>query len=375
VADEGQIAALSEIRLRRSRALVAFWREGEVVFYNFLLSRAFSGTSETLDLLSAAEEWRAPEFFFSRLPQHSPASLADRLFELIELGGLVAEGTAEGVRDQEYERCWDWGVPAGLYHFGIKYQRFATDEEARALLQERLAVRPQPPLTTENSNLGEVLQLPRPVPKGLLRVMVARRSERWFAREPIGSDQLCRCLYGGLGITGFIEDAELGLLPLKMAPSGGARNPYEGYVYVRRVNDVPTGIYHYSGLENSLGLLSPPPLPPPGKLLSDQDWADDAAAVLFLVANFERTAWKYPHPNSYRVVLIEAGHIVQNVLLLANEQGLAAAPTAALQEEPIEAMLELNPMGQGVIYAVALGVPADRRSFKLVDERRSRSGF
>jgi hypothetical protein len=33
---------------------------------------------------------------------------------------------------------------------------------------------------------------------------------------------------------------------------------------------------------------------------------------------------------------------VQNVLLLASEQGLAAAPTAALQEAPLEALFQIS---------------------------------
>ena len=37
-----------------------------------------------------------------------------------------------------------------------------------------------------------------------------------------------------------------------MTPSGGARNPYEAYVYVRNVEQLAPGMYHYSAAENSL---------------------------------------------------------------------------------------------------------------------------
>ena len=87
-----------------------------------------------------------------------------------------------------------------------------------------------------------------------------------------------------------------------MTPSGGARNPYEAYVYVRRVTDIKPGIYHYSGLTNSLGFITDSALPEPGDILGEQSWFDDAAAVILLVANFERTWWKYPHPTGFRVV-------------------------------------------------------------------------
>ncbi|HEU5134935.1 MAG TPA: SagB/ThcOx family dehydrogenase [Steroidobacteraceae bacterium] len=353
------------MRIRRARALALFWREGELVLYNFLVPRALTATPEVLTLLSDAESWREPQFFFDLFPDAEPASVAEQISKLVALGALMVEGSPQAELDGEYERAWEWGVPAGLYHFGVKYQRYATEKETRTLLRHRIKTRPAPSLTTGNAHGDEVVQLPRPRATGVLGTMFARRTERWFGRRPIGAAQLCRCLYGGLGITGFVEDAELGPLPLKMAPSGGARNPYEGYVYVRNVSDVPPGVYHYSGVENSLGLVARPPLPPAAKLLSEQEWTNDAAAVVFLVASFERTNWKYPHPNSYRVIAIEAGHIVQNILLLATEQRLAAAPTAALQEAPLEALLHIDPIRQGVIYAVALGNPAKRRSFSI----------
>jgi hypothetical protein len=48
-------------------------------------------------------------------------------------------------------------------------------------------------------------------------------------------------------------------LPLKMTPSGGARNPYEAYVYALNVEGLPFGVYHYSAIDNTLGLLSSSP--------------------------------------------------------------------------------------------------------------------
>src|SRR6202040_3384069 len=104
-----------------------------------------------------------------------------------------------------------------------------------------------------------------------------------------------------MAITAFIEDPETVDLPLKMTPSGGARNPYEAYVCVRNVTGLTPGTYHYSALEHSLGTVQdgqPPPFP---AMLADQPWTATAAAVIFLVANFDRAMWKYRDPGAYRV--------------------------------------------------------------------------
>jgi len=141
-----------------------------------------------------------------------------------------------------------------------------------------------------------------------------------------------------------------------MTPSGGARNPFEGFVVARSVDGLDEGVYHYGGLDNSLGLLREPPVPPIGEILGDQPWFDNAGALVFMVANFDRTAYKYPHPLSYRVVLLEAGHIAQNMLLAATANRLAAAPTAAITDGIVEPLLGLDPMRQAALYVVALGV-------------------
>jgi SagB-type dehydrogenase family enzyme len=121
------------------------------------------------------------------------------------------------------------------------------------------------------------------------------------------------------------------------------------------VQDLAPGVYHYSAIDHNLGLIAAPPLPPAALLLAGQSWADEASVIIFMIANFDRTWWKYKHPNSYRVVLIEAGHIGQNILLTATALGLGGTPTCAISEAAVEALLQLNPYRQAVVYAVALG--------------------
>ena len=41
-----------------------------------------------------------------------------------------------------------------------------------------------------------------------------------------------------------------------MTPSGGARNPYEAYVFARKVDGLEAGIYHYSALDHDLAKVS-----------------------------------------------------------------------------------------------------------------------
>ena len=181
-----------------------------------------------------------------------------------------------------------------------------------------------------------------------------------YAPAPMPLETLRDCVFAGVGITGFLDThvtGEARQIPLKMTPSGGGRNPYEAYVWALRVNDLPPGIYHYSAIDNSLGLVTDSPTVSLNELLVGQYWAEDTGAVILLVANFRRTAWKYLHATAYRVVLIEAGHIAQNISLAAADHGLSATPTAAYNDTAAQQLLNLNWIKESLVYAVLIGLP------------------
>jgi SagB-type dehydrogenase family enzyme len=343
-------------RVRRAESLVVVFHEGRPVVWNFLAKRSFACTPAAVQLLAGADDWMSLDRVPDLLPDASAASLAEDLGRLIELEALVVEGTAAGERDNEYRDRWEWGATAGLFHFSIKDERFADRAETEAALTVRTRRRASPELVQRDQGDDASVELGEPDGRDpLIDLMWSRRSRRSFGSASIGADQLGRVLYSGLGITGEVHDPLLGTMPLSMTPSGGARNPYEAYVYARSVAGFDPAVYHYDARDHALAPVARPPLPPAGALLSGQAWADDAGAIVFLVARFERTMWKYGHPNSYRVVLIEAGHIAQNLLLTATDEGLCAAPTAALQDAPLEALLGLGGIAESVVYAVALG--------------------
>ena len=81
--------------------------------------------------------------------------------------------------------------------------------------------------------------------------------------------------------------------------------------------------------------------------------------VIFLIAVLERVTWKYSDPNAYRVVLIEAGHIAQNMMLACTNNELTACPTAALNHSEISEVLGLTAITQTPVYALLVGKPGE----------------
>jgi SagB-type dehydrogenase family enzyme len=139
-----------------------------------------------------------------------------------------------------------------------------------------------------------------------------------------------------------------------MTPSGGARNPYELYVYARNVIDLEPGFYHYDALRHNLGLVRPSTVNVP-EMLGTQKWPAKAAAIIFLVAHFPRTMWKYHLPMAYRIVMMEAGFICQNVALAATHHGLSAVPSGAIKESVIEGYLGTPPLESAILFTISIG--------------------
>jgi len=349
------------VRLRRARTLVVTFVGSTPILQNFLTRRAVPSDSFTIDLLSNAGAWAEPEALCALYPGVNPSVLMGQLQFLVEQSFLVVEHTQAASFDAQYETSWAWEATAGLYHFGMKDPPYLNPTQAVSWMEHRAASTPPVALFSTNESCAEVKKLPKPDIAGpLFSLLNRRRSIRSFLPACTSLEALRDCLFAGLGITGFLDTHFSGsarYIPMKMTPSGGGRNPYEAFVYVLHVEGLPRGIYHYSALENSLGLVADTPKVSPTELLVGQYWAEDAGALILLVANFERSMWKYQHPTAYRVVLIEAGHIGQNIALAAASHGLTAIPTAAISDTAAQLLLGLDWIKQSLVYCLLVGVP------------------
>jgi SagB-type dehydrogenase family enzyme len=356
------LAAAAEpptVRVRRARSVVFGLEVDAIAALNFFTRQAASLDEVAFTLLQRLEAWTDAEHALAALGESRRGAAAEALIGLIDHGLVVVEGTDEAATDERVEREWEWGASAGHFHFGLKDVAYDPPEVVAAMIEERARDKASVPLYLENDSEVE-MALPTPSEEPLLAVMRRRRSCRAFdAEAPLPLAALADCLFAGLGIVGFARSPSGGpdLLPMTMTPSGGARNPYEAFVFARAVESLPTGTYHYSALGHSLApVATAEPFPRLGAVLGGQEWFDDAGAIVVLVASLQRTMWKYPHPGGLRVVLIEAGHVAQNMLLCAARHGLAAAPTCALADGLIERLTGADRVTQAACHAVALGV-------------------
>jgi SagB-type dehydrogenase family enzyme len=327
-------------------------QDGGLLGCNFLTRNVFGCDSALVSFLTATPDWTDVQTIVEGTFEGDSASVES----LIQHCAVVVAGSELARREEEYLKYWQWNVPTGMLHFCLEDAEFMSVEESEEIQKQRIRSEPQPSLYLRNRDRIPVVQLPQvETAHTLMDLMARRRTVRAAASPSISLSQLSDCLFAGMGITGQTSNC-VGSLPLGMTPSGGARNPYEAYVFARRVEGLQPGIYHYSAMDHDLGLVDTN-LPEFSGLVGGQEWADEMPCLVVLVADFRRTMWKYRDPNAYRVVLIEAGHIGQNIMLAATRHGLSACPTAALAQARIRKLLGLRRITDAPIYAMTLAVP------------------
>ena len=346
------------MRIKRSSAIVVLMENDQFVFHSFLAQKSFLANSTALEIVRRLHAWTNLEALFGFLPGYTRESIVASIRELIGLGAVIVDDTDEADRDEEYAQAWLWGPLAGAYHFGSRGGDYLAEDVVGTILHELVKAVPSPPLFTKHPDSVRPIALPQgdAYPEPFL-TMAARRTNRHLLDQPTPLRHLGDCLLFSMAITGIMKDPEVMDLPLKMTPSGGGRNPYEAYVCARNIEGLDPGTYHYSAYERSLAPVPGGPPPPFVDMLGGQRWAANGAAVIFLVANFDRPMWKYHDPAAYRVTAIEAGHIAQNIMLVATHYGLAANPSGAMAVKLIEQTLGVQALTQAVIYALVIGVP------------------
>ena len=342
------------MRFRRAATLTVGFEDGEVVVLNFLSQQRFSCSLACLEFLAKLDDWHRDKELLHYFPDVEASALGEEIAGLVGVNALVVEGTPQAEQDEIYRREWVWGPTAGLFHFGVRDTRFIVGAKARTYMRKRKAWKPSPLLYQSNRGKS-VTRLPRTdVTRQPFKLMRQRRSYRDFKPKPLGLHMLADCLFAGNGIVEFKENEVYGRLPFSMTPSGGARNPYELYVYARNVTGLKPGFYHYAALTHDLGMVRAGKVKEP-EMLGGQKWSTKAAAIVFLVAHFPRTMWKYHMPMAYKIVMIEAGFICQNIALAATHHGLSAVPSGAIKESVIEGYLGTPPLEAAVTFTISLG--------------------
>jgi len=244
------------------------------------------------------------------------------------LGRFVHQATKKGV------------LPAGGL-VGDEVLQLAADGEYRAY--------PEVPRIALRSDVPERL---RPF-HALTR---ARRSTRDYRGGVVARADIEALLHTACGVTGTTAIAGREL-PLRAYPSSGALYAVEIYPLVFRVEGLEPAVYHYRAIEHALEVVRPaidPAVVVRAALPVEREMVAGAAALICLTGRFPRHERKYGE-GGYRMLVAEAGHISQNLVLAATALGLRARPFGGVFDDLLNQDLGLDASDEQFLLAVLLG--------------------
>jgi SagB-type dehydrogenase family enzyme len=204
---------------------------------------------------------------------------------------------------------------------------------------------------------GSVVALPPVDPGPLDQLAAQRRSCRAFEQQSLPLSTVAALLAAAYGIVETVEGADGARLLRRSVPSAGGLFPLELLVFLRRVDGLAAGLYRYDPIGRVLELIADGDrfatvLAP---TLYAYPFIEDANGFLAITAVFHRTQHKYG-PRGYRYILLEAGHVGQNVALRGVELGLGTLCVGGFIDSALNDALNLDPRRAGVVYGVAFGV-------------------
>ncbi|MDB5238644.1 MAG: nitroreductase [Candidatus Kaiserbacteria bacterium] len=134
-------------------------------------------------------------------------------------------------------------------------------------------------------------------------------------------------------------------------PSGGALYPIETYIIASQLKDAGGGVYHYHPTEHALEKLwdLPPGFAMPELVPKPESPA--ASTIILFTSVWDRSSRKYGD-FTYPLALQEAGHMSQNILLVATALGIAARPIAGFNDACAEKLLDIQDAEQPVLSIV-----------------------
>lgn len=171
--------------------------------------------------------------------------------------------------------------------------------------------------------------------------------------EPVTFERIATVLSLTFGVTDERTPVSVSTpLLRRTAPSGGGRNPSEGYLLVRDVPGLEPGWHHITLKPFSVRTVAPADGASTTTLFPDLP--ANASAVVVLTSMFERNMYRYREPRTFRTVHMDAGHLIGTARLVAESLGLRAIAGDGGDARAIEATLGLDGMAEGFIGALAL---------------------
>jgi len=191
---------------------------------------------------------------------------------------------------------------------------------------------------------------PRELQAKLADLLISRESYREFRDASISFENFSTILHYSAGLKKEFEENSS---ERRYYPSAGARYPVEIYAVANNILNIKRGLYHFNVKNDTIEMLLERDLKEEVENLLGSKMGREAGLILFLTGVLSRTEVKYG-ANAYRFALLEAGHIGQNISLIAEDLKVGCCALGGFDNKRLVKLLDIG--GSEIpLYAFALG--------------------
>jgi len=244
-------------------------------------------------------------------------------------------------------------------HIGIEFWEKTKYKHLGQSDQQKGAT--QPKLQLDADSQAKLIDLPsidqfQPQQDSLRTVIENRRSVRKFSKDPLSLPELSWLLWATQGVTMSVPHATGGYVTRRIVPSAGGRHAFETYLVINNVAGLAPGLYRFLAVEHKLVEVVPESAFAPKfvEACLSQNWMLNSAVIFAWVAVAERMTWRY-NQRGYRYMLLDAGHVGQNLYLAAESINGGACGIAAYDDDLVNDLLGLDGESRFVIYIGTCG--------------------
>jgi SagB-type dehydrogenase family enzyme len=215
-----------------------------------------------------------------------------------------------------------------------------------------------PPPSLEKPPTGQQIELPKWDSASLLNcdlksLIKSRQSRREYGPDPLSLEQLSWLLWATQGVHGIFRG---GVATRRTVPSAGSRHAFETYICILNVTGLKQGLYRYLAIENKLELIkeSDQLAMPLVEGCLNQAFAGKAAATFIWTAIPYRSEWRYPM-SAHKILLLDAGHVCQNMYLAAEAIGFGTCAIAAYDQAAMDKFVGADGEDEFTVYIAPVG--------------------
>jgi SagB-type dehydrogenase family enzyme len=184
--------------------------------------------------------------------------------------------------------------------------------------------------------------------------ITSRVSGRNYAANPLRADELGALLYLGNAVR-RAETADGASSQQRNVPSSGNLGSVEIYPVIMNVSGIKPGIYHFDSVRHDLAQL---------RAGQFSTWLREyvflqlefsgAAVAMILTGAIARLNVKYGL-RGYRMALLDAGHVSENIYLAATGLGLQVCATAGFIDDELDEVLGLDGLETTALLVLSVG--------------------